>query len=121
MTGFTLTHTITRRVMLDAWSICRKASKRYGHPAKDFIAQALKQAWARMKVARRLCGRAIPQHTPAVYTVCIDEHITPSRKVRDQRAVDIWFTNLAEASLAKAMLTGAFVKPFIKTNTPCFS
>lgn len=122
MTELTLSHTTTRRVMLDAWRICRKASKRYGYPAKDFIAHALKQAWARFKTLQ-VCRQCPQTSKPvqAVYTVCVDEKLTPSTKLRDQLAVEIYFSDLSAALTAKAVLARAFIKPFIKTAKPCFA
>jgi hypothetical protein len=111
-----------QRVMLDAWRIARKAAKRYGHPAKDFIAHSLRQAWARLK-ALQVCSQTAETNAPAhaVYTVCVDEILNRSIKLRDQLAVELYFTDLGAALKVKALLANAFTKPFIKTAKPCFA
>lgn len=109
-------------VMLDAWKIARKAAKRYGHPAKAFIGHSLRQAWARLK-ALQLCSQQPETNSQAhaVYTVCVDEILSHSMKLRDQLAVELYFTDLTAALTAKAVLAKAYIKPFIKTAKPCFA
>lgn len=111
----------TQRVMLDAWKIARKAAKRYGYPIKDFIAHSLRQAWARLKALQVCTPRDSNAPVHAVYTVCVDEILTRSVKLRDQLAVELYFTDLSAARTAQAVLAKAFIKPFIKTAKPCFA
>jgi hypothetical protein len=109
-------------VMLDAWKIARKAAKRYGYPAKAFIAHSLRQAWARLK-ALQVCSQ-LPEsdaRAHAVYTICVDEILNRSVKLCNQLAVELYFTDLSAALTAKAVLSKAFIKPFIKTAKPCFA
>lgn len=124
MTANTLPQAIltTQHVMLDAWKIARKAAKRYGYPAKDFIAHSLRQAWARLQ-ALQVCSQTEETKAPAhaVYTICVDEILNRSVKLCDQLAVELYFTDLNAALTAKAVLAKAFIKPFIKTAKPCFA
>lgn len=111
-----------QRVMLDAWRIARKAAKRYGYPAKAFIAHSLRQAWAKLK-ALQVCSQMPGTNAPAraIYTVCVDEILNLSVKLCNQLAIELYFTDLNAALTAKAVLAKAFIKPFIKTAKPCFA
>lgn len=105
--------------MIDAWAISRRAAKRYGYPAKAFIAQALRQAWARAK-AVQVPGQQVDQPR-RVYTVCVDERLTSRTKLRDQLVVEAYFTDYNAAQAARALLATAYTKPFIKTQSTCFA
>jgi len=116
-TGTTeMTHRVTRAVMLDAWAISHRAAKRFGHSAKDFIAAALKQAWARWKASQ--VTQQHPQRKPkVVYTVCIDEALPGRRmKLLNQLAVEAYYTDIDAARAVRALLAGAFRRPFIKAS-----
>ncbi|MDO3387196.1 hypothetical protein QWI17_15240 [Gilvimarinus sp. SDUM040013] len=120
VTESTRTNATARAVMVDAWDTARRAAKRYGHPAKDFIAQALRQAWAKVKAAR-LTSYSSNRRASVVYTVCIDERLNRNTKLRDQLAVEAYFSDYSAAQAARALLAQAFTKPFIKTESTCFA
>ncbi|WP_049721079.1 hypothetical protein [Gilvimarinus polysaccharolyticus] len=114
------TNATARAVMADAWTTARRAAKRYGYSAKAFIAQAMRQAWAKVKAAR-LINATNNRTARVVYTVRIDERLTSNTKLRDQLAVEAYFTDYNTAQAARELLAGAFTKPFIKTSKACFA
>lgn len=96
-----------------AWSVARKSSKQYGHPAKAFFACALRQAWAKAKAKR--CNKQ--GDTPkATYFICIDQKINHNTRLVDQPLLNEVFTDLQSAQQAIEILSMAFHKPFIKTS-----
>lgn len=113
-----MTHRTNRAVMLDAWAISYRAAERFGYPARDFIASALKQAWARWKASR--VSQQHPQQQPTeVYTVCIDEYLPGRTKLLNQLAVEAYYTDINAARAVCALLAGAFRRPFIRTSRAC--
>lgn len=103
-----------RAIMVEAWSIARKAAHRYGHNVKAYLPMALAQAWAKAKAkAMSTQQRA----SKAVYYICVDETLTHNRKLINQPAVDQVFTDREEAQAALAILSQAFTRPYIKTST----
>lgn len=116
----TRTNATARAVMVDAWDTARRAAKRYGYPVKAFIAQAMRQAWAKVK-ASRLISKHDASRPRVVYTVRIDERLNRNTKLRDQLAVVAYFSDYSAAQAARALLAQAFTKPFIKTESTCFA
>ncbi|MDO3383437.1 hypothetical protein [Gilvimarinus algae] len=114
------TNATARAVMVDAWHTARRAAKRYGYPAKAFIAHAMRQAWARVKAAR-LISFDNTSRPRVVYTVCVDERLSRNTKLRDQLAVEAYFSDYRTAQTARALLAQAFTKPFIKTASTCYA
>lgn len=117
------TNTTTRSVMNDAWKISRRAAKRYGHPVKSFIAQAMREAWAKIKIVLKAANKPLdPKNLPVtIYTVCIDERLTNRITIINQLAVEVYFTDLNDACFARDMLAAVFKRPFIKAGKSCFA
>lgn len=117
------TNTTARTVMNDAWKISRRAAKRYGHPVKSFIAQAMKEAWAKIKIILKVTNEPLDTNNlpSTIYTVCIDERLTNRITLRDQLAVEVYFTDIEDARSARNILAAVFKRPFIKAGKSCFA
>lgn len=102
-------------IMKDAWSIARKAAKRFGGYVKSFISAALCQAWAKAKAKALSSFQSTEQTTPA-YFICIDEKLDCNTRLINQPIIDQVFTDQGEALAALNILSGAFQRPFIKTS-----
>jgi len=113
-----VTDQATRAIMLDAWAISYRAAERFGYPAKDFFALALKQAWAKWKASQ--VRQQHPQRQPkVVYSVRIDEHLPGRTKLLNQLAIPAYYTDIEAARVARSLLAGAFRRPFIKASPAC--
>ena len=104
-----------KSILLDAWEIARNAVRRLGGKTKDFIACAMRQAWAKTKAKKLNSGgrKAMPN---AVYYICFDDNTGRNTRRISQSLIDEVFTDQQEAKAALNLLQQAFTKPFIKTS-----
>ncbi|WP_323845298.1 hypothetical protein [Microbulbifer magnicolonia] len=102
-----------RAILWDAWRIARQASRRFGFSAHSFIAEAMRQAWAKAKAKALNTGTG---DAKTLFFICIDEKTGFNTRAVNLSLIDEVFTDRQQAEAALAVLRGAFDRPFIKTS-----
>ena len=102
-----------RAILWDAWKIARQAARRFGFPARAFIAEAMRQAWAKAK-AKALNSRS--EDAKTLFFICIDEKTGFNTRAVNLPLIDEVFTDRRQAEAALALLSRAFDRPYIKTS-----
>lgn len=102
-----------RAILWDAWKIARQAARRFGCPAYTFIAEAMRQAWAKAKAKALNTGT---EGAKSLFFICIDEKTGFNTRTVNLPLVEEVFTDRQQAEAALAVLRGAFDRPYIKTS-----
>lgn len=102
-------------ILWDAWKIGRKAAHRFGGTAVEYIAGAMRQAWAKAKA--KVLNKGTPSDkAKSVYFICIDEITGSNTRLINQPLVDEVFTDREAADAALQILSRAFNRAFIRTS-----